>query len=431
MTATKQMTLYPSDRPRQRNTELTSTFRDNVTLPIHRWFRYSAGFSALWVRELIEKQKRKGKRRILDPFAGSGTVLLEGESANVEAVGIEAHPFVARIARTKLFWRERPKQFREHALNILCEAKKLKPKERTHGRLVEKCFPREYLLRLEALRQAWEIAADGSPCAELTWLALVSVLRACSPVGTAQWQYILPKKSKAKVLEPYSAFEAKVFLMSGDMEMRQKQDHGPGAKLYWEDARSCDSLPDGWADLIITSPPYANNYDYADATRLEMTFLGQVKGWGELQDAVRKYLVRSCTQHVCSLNGQTYTLIRDPILEPIHKELFTTCRQLEREREKHGGKKAYHTMIAAYFLDMAKAWVALRRVSSTGSLVCCVVGDSAPYGIYVPVDKWLGQLALAAGFRSCFFEKTRDRNIKWKNRKHRIPLHEGRMWVEG
>jgi hypothetical protein len=29
------------------------------------------------------------------------------------------------------------------------------------------------------------------------------------------------------------------------------------------------------------------------------------------------------------------------------------------------------------------------------------------------------------------FEKTRDRNIKWKNRKHRVPLCEGRLWVEG
>jgi len=61
-----------------------------------------------------------------------------------------------------------------------------------------------------------------------------------------------------------------------------------------------------------------------------------------------------------------------------------------------------------------------------------VVGDSAPYGIYVPVDKWLGELAISAGFKSYYFEKTRDRNVKWKiSRKHKVPLHEGRLWVEG
>ena len=40
-------------------------------------------------------------------------------------------------------------------------------------------------------------------------------------------------------------------------------------------------------------------------------------------------------------------------------------------------------------------------------------------------------LAIAAGFKSFTFEKTRDRNVKWKNRKHRVPLQEGRLWVEG
>ena len=41
------------------------------------------------------------------------------------------------------------------------------------------------------------------------------------------------------------------------------------------------------------------------------------------------------------------------------------------------------------------------------------------------------KLAIAAGFGNPRFEKTRDRNVKWKNRKHRVPLSEGRFWVEG
>ena len=88
-------------------------------------------------------------------------------------------------------------------------------------------------------------------------------------------------------------------------------------------------------------------------------------------------------------------------------------------------------MIAAYFWDMARVWVQLRRVAAEGCRVCFVVGDSAPYGIHVPVERWMGELALAAGFRSYAFVKTRDRNVKWKNRKHRVPLHEGQLWVEG
>lgn len=55
--------------------------------------------------------------------------------------------------------------------------------------------------------------------------------------------------------------------------------------------------------------------------------------------------------------------------------------------------------------------------------------DSAPYGIYIPVDRWLGELAMAAGFKSYDYTKLRDRNTKWKNRKHRVPLQEGILWV--
>ncbi len=411
--------------------DVTSTFQDNLALPIHRWFRYSAGFSALWVRDLIEKQKSEGRHRVLDPFAGSGTVVLEGEGCQVESIGIESHPFVSRIAKAKLQWRQSANEFHALARLVLDKALKNTPKAYNYPPLIEKCYPPATLDALDSLRRAWKDNSDRSPASELVWLVLVAILRECSPVGTAQWQYVLPKKTKAKNLHPHGAFRAKTSLFNGDMVWRQGQPPGPSGVIECDDARTCSSVPDDWADLVISSPPYANNYDYADATRLEMTFMGDVDGWGCLQDTVRKHLVRSCTQHVSPLVKMTFEIVSSPILAPIAKELTETCKKLERERESHGGKKNYHTMIAAYFKDMAEVWMALRRVTTRGTVVCFVVGDSAPYGVYVPVDRWLGELAVAAGFKSFTFEKTRDRNVKWKNRKHRVPLHEGRLWVKG
>ena len=72
----------------------------------------------------------------------------------------------------------------------------------------------------------------------------------------------------------------------------------PLAKLCVDDARKCTTVPDGWPTLVITPPPYANHYDYADATRLEMAFMGEIRGWGGLQETVRRHLVRACSQHV-------------------------------------------------------------------------------------------------------------------------------------
>lgn len=426
----EQMALFGDAEPPKKG-DTTSTFSDNLSLPVNRWFRYSAGFSATWVSQLITEEKLRGRQRVLDPFAGSGTVLLEGEACDVQAVGVEAHPFIVRVARAKLSWREDPVTFRDYALSVLRTAKKLGRDEPSYPPLVEKCFPADVLLQLDSLRRAWLLGADGSPLSELTWLAMISILRVCSPVGTAQWQYVLPKKRKTKCIGAYEAFRAKVDLMSRDMSTRQIRGFRPRAILYQDDARECSPLRSDCADLIITSPPYANNFDYADATRLEMSFMGEVRGWGDLQDTVRKHLVRSCTQHVSKMSRETPRLLEDPALDPIRKDLEKVCEALEVEREKHRGRKPYHTMVAAYFNDMAKTWRALRRVADGGALVCFVVGDSAPYGVHVPVDRWLGELAVAAGFTTYTFEKTRDRNVKWKNRKHRVPLHEGRLWVKG
>ncbi len=412
-------------------TDTSSTFADNLSSPIHRWFRFTAGFSATWVRELIEQEKPSGKQHVLDPFAGSGTVLLEGERCGMESIGIEAHPFLARVARAKLCWRESPKVFREYASMVLHEAKSLGGQQEGYPDLIQRCFPPETLSRLDSLHRAWEANADGSPPSELVWLALISIIRDCSPVGTAQWQYVLPNKTKANTIDPFRGFSDKVLIMSADMAKRQKLDHGPPAALHQADARECSSVAEGWADLVITSPPYANNYDYADATRLEMSFLGDVSRWRDLHDAARRHLVCSCTQHAAKLDCTARDILNDPLLSPIQSEIVKVCERLQGEREHHGGRKPYHKMIAAYFRDMAKAWNTLRRVTSEGAKVCFVVGDSAPYGVYVPVDRWLGELSVAADFKSYTFEKTRDRNIKWKNRKHRVPLHEGRLWIRG
>ena len=413
--------------------DLSSTFNHNLSLPVHRWFKFSAGYSAKWCGELIRKEKMNGRTKVLDPFLGSGTTLIESEFAGVDGIGIEAHPFIARIARAKQKWSQSPEEFLVFAQKILNEAKDKSPSNlEKYPDVVRRCFPDEVLFKLDALKDALEKKSNKkNPAFDLVWLALVTTLRTSSPVGTAQWQYLLPNKSK-RAKDPFVAYNEKILLIYNDMLATQIEfSKSSVGNIFWEDARLCKSVPDSWADLVITSPPYANNYDYADATRLEMSFFGDVSSWGDLQETVRKYLVRACTQHVARFSVPIDDVLNDSVLLPIQKEIKEVCSKLEKERHLHGGKKPYHAMIAYYFKDLAEVWIALRKKTSEGALVCFVIGDSAPYGIYVPVDRWLGELAIAAGFKSFHFEKTRDRNVKWKNRKHRVPLHEGRLWVNG
>ena len=112
----------------------TTTFADNMKVPVHRWYRYSAGYSSEWATSLA---RHWGSRRVLDPFGGSGTTVLAAQELAVESVGVEVHPMVARIARAKLRWTEDPDELRARVAEVLSAAAVGKPVEVPGSPLVE------------------------------------------------------------------------------------------------------------------------------------------------------------------------------------------------------------------------------------------------------------------------------------------------------
>jgi hypothetical protein len=432
-----QQSLFPEDESRhsvQKIHSRSGTFTDNMKLPIHRWFRYSAGFSAEWVeQEILAYKSNDAQINVLDPFAGSATTLLAAELVKTKAVGFEPHPFIYRVAKAKLGWNVDTKQLREVYREIIRKAGEgITESKRFEVPLLRKCFTSDSLNKLDSLKDVYLSEFDNEHAEnEMIWLGITSIIRACSTAGTAQCQYVLPNKKKSKVLEPFEAFTLKMEQMIEDITYAKHKNWLSNSEIINTDARDPEYKEIELFDLVITSPPYPNNYDYADATRLEMTFWGDIQGWGELHSAVRQYLLRSCSQHSAKEKLQLDDLLQDDVLLPIKDEITESCKKLEKIRLAKGGRKTYHTMVAAYFTDLGNVFHALRPRLRKGGRMCFVVGDSAPYGVYLAADKWLGELALSAGFKSYSFEKIRYRNIKWKNRKHRVPLHEGRLWIEG
>lgn len=418
-------------RSQVRRAARRGTFVDNMKLPVHRWFRYSAGFSAEWAEQQIAALCGSDAL-VLDPFVGSGTTLLAAKRLGVASVGIEAHPFVASIAEIKLAQACTGAALREAGAVLRQLAEGHDQPETSDNSLLQRCYTPEAFGQLQALRRAWETQEEMPDALhKMLWLALTAILRECSGVGTAQWQYVLPNKSKKVVRSPFEAFSAKVALFAEDLDALSPSGSTPSTLITGDARTQQTKIQPGSVDVVLTSPPYPNNYDYADATRLEMTFWGDVERWGDLHDAVRQYLMRSCSQHTAKEKLVLDQLLADPGIDPIRAELTDVCTDLDRVRHTRGGKKTYHTMVAAYFVDLAAVWSQLRRVCKDGAQVCFVIGDAAPYGVYVPAEKWLGELAVANGFKDWSFDKIRDRNIKWKNRKHQVPLKEGYLWVQG
>ena len=428
-----QLTFLEEDQrvPPNAKPSRSGTFVDNLTLPIHRWFRYSAGFAAQWVGQVLNDWLIKPGDVVLDPFAGSGTVSVVCDSIGVTSVGVEAHPVVSRICRAKLLWATPPERLAAFASSVLGHAHGRKPDLSLYPELIHRSFDPDTLAALDNMKFSWLALRDSSPESELVWLALTSILRSTATAGTAQWQYILPNKTKKNVLQPSRAFSQQLEVMKSDIRWMQAKAMASNADIIAGDARKLSDYIPAKIDAVITSPPYANNYDYADALRFEMTFWGDVNGWGDIHDAVRKHLIVSSSQHSSRERLKSDEILDSELLQPIRSELAEVMEKLAVIRETRGGKKHYHTMVGAYCRDISLVLRQLRLVCKPGAKMCWVIGDSAPYGIYCPIEKWIADLAVASGFNQPRFEKLRDRNIKWKNRKHRVPLKEGLLWIEG
>ncbi|MFZ1203647.1 MAG: DNA methyltransferase, partial [Candidatus Acidiferrales bacterium] len=160
-TAQTQGSLFPTQVDERVSLSTSSTFISNMDLPVHRWIRYSAGFSAEWVESVIsEARPSLGEVRVFDPFCGSGTTLVASETAGVEAWGIEAHPFVFRIAHAKLAWRSDPDAYLRKIADLLRAAREVKPNLDEYPSLIRKCYDRDALLQLDKLRRAFEHVRD-------------------------------------------------------------------------------------------------------------------------------------------------------------------------------------------------------------------------------------------------------------------------------
>jgi hypothetical protein len=212
-----QIPLFDSEPDPEVSLSTSSTFVSNMSLPVHKWFRYSAGFSADWVESVIKSMP--GDVRVFDPFSGSATTLLAAEAAGAESWGLEAHPFVYRVARAKLAWRTDAQAYLRKIEELKRASKYAKPDIAAYPSLIRKCYEDEALKQLDALRQGYEDIRDDSPASELAWLTLVAILRKVSTAGTAQWQYILPKKRKRAPADVATAFEAFVRVIYHDMRL--------------------------------------------------------------------------------------------------------------------------------------------------------------------------------------------------------------------
>ena len=398
------------------------SFKDSRKSPIHRWFEYPAGYSHRLVEVMIRRYNLGPESLLVDPFLGSGTTTLSASSAGIASVGVEAHKFVAWVAKTKCTAWNHGQLLRVYDgfLDRLTDGGGV---DGIYPDLIYKCFTNKALKTLTSIKRAIE---DLGPNSDFFKLALVATLRNASIAGTG-WPYIAPTKYGRKATRPdaLEEFKKRCKLMLDDVK---KTELKAPPKVVAGDSRHLSRHVSGGADLVVTSPPYLNNYDYADRTRFETYFMGIYSDWGDITRHVRNRLMTAATTQVTVARDSekaTMPTIRE-ISPTVHKDISQLVRRMSSMRGIKPGKKRYDLMTGGYFEDLALSLVEMNAVIRPGGHAVIVLGDSAPYGVHVRTDKLVGRIAKAAGFKSYKIDLLRERGGKWRSnpQRHHVELRE-------
>lgn len=418
------------------------TFKDSLRAPIHNWFTYPAGFSYKAVQASFKKFGVQKGSIVYDPFMGSGTTNIVAKKHSIDSYGVEAHPFVFRIARTKLNWEIDNKIIKEINSEIKSEVIKTeRVKESEINALLSNEFP-ELLLRCYEDRTLYDLMLIknyilsrhfSSGIEDFLFVGLTSILRQVSMAATG-WPYIAPKKQKTSSVNKNAVIEFynQILRMSDDLIITRNEADKDYLKsrheVYCADSRNVhDLIETDFIDHVFTSPPYLNNFDYADRTRLELYFWGEAKTWGDISRDIRTKLITSATTQI-SRDDKRY-ILSEEIKSSCPKEydfLIESSNKLSAIRLTKGGKKSYDHLVSGYFNDIFKIISEVYRVMKRKSTAVFVLGDSAPYGIHIPTDELIGKIGVGIGFSDYSIQELRKRGDKWKNnpQRHGIKLRE-------
>lgn len=358
----------------------------NRKVPILRIFRYKEAFSFGLVEFLIKKLELDSDDYIFDPFAGMGTTMFSASFFNIPAIGIDKLPLAVFVAKTlPKFLSLEKEEFEQVWKSIKAGVEYAKPAYvATDVSIMKKAFREDILLLLRKIKGKIETLEE--PYKSVFLLLLLSVLEECSFVSK-DGQFLRIRREK-KISNPLDAIERKVEQVKQDLTWLDEFYPSYRRKSYYDvylaDARDMSEVKfRKKPTAVITSPPYANRYDYTRTYSLELCF-HFVENFEQLK-AIRFGILRS---HIESKVGKN-EIPPHPIIQEVVEVL--SMKKLNNPK--------IPSMIIGYFVDMKQVIENLYNILAPKAQVAMVVDNVRFEGEMIPVDLILSEIAEEIGFK--------------------------------
>ncbi|MBD3561758.1 hypothetical protein H6S82_23360, partial [Planktothrix sp. FACHB-1355] len=184
------------------------------------------------------------------------------------------------------------------------------------------------------------------------------------------------------------------------------------AKLHLMSSEKMLPLANESVSICITSPPYLNNFDFAEMTRMQLYFWRYASSWKEITERVRRRLIVNTTTAPTDLKRNQH-LFSESLSKCFRSEIQPLVEALKQQKQLRKGKKDYYLLLYPYFAQMQSVIRELKRVLRPQSPVHLVVADAALYGVHIQTDKLLAQLMQENGFQVLKIETLRARGSRW------------------
>ena len=388
-------------------------FGKNKDVLVHRWYPFVEGYSKEFIEDILHELPFT-PQCALEPFCGSGTTPVELQNHNIKCYSFEVSPFMHLLAKVKL---ERTYdeatliRFRNKVADSLARPmpdirkKELVPFGDT---LVRKDGMKKWNFHDSSLdgildiRYAIRTEVDDDRYYKLFTIALSSIILQASNLFRNGKCLSYKKGWETRIISRDEIH--RLFLNQLDTVIYEDVKTLSSQRATVCNADICclsdvresiENVEDDSLDLIITSPPYLNSRDYTDIYMLELKVLQLVNSHEELQ-TLRKSTLRS---HVQVKYGN---------VRPIDNLRLVECLSDMRKSDKKNWNSDIPNMVCGYFEDMQHLFSVFSRKMRKGGVIYFNVANSAYFGVEVPVDMIISDIAEGCGMKVREIRKARD-----------------------
>ncbi|MBS1530774.1 MAG: DNA methylase [Bacteroidetes bacterium] len=362
--------------------EKAKSKRQNTRYSVHGLHEYKGKFNPQVVKVLYNIFGIKPGDKILDPFCGSGTSLVEAAHSHIDALGTDINPLAVMIANAKIAslnmpWR-RLLDLKKSFFEIFDRLKDdIVLSNDTRTQYLRSWFPEDTLIKMEALRLA--TSSIEEPANSIFLIIVSNLLR----------EYSLQEPSDLRIRRRNSPFPEKPFIAAIENSIdsfvhqlkRFQSDFGIMSSkntAYNLDIRIFDEKEIKQKesfDFAITSPPYATALPYIDTQRLSLVWLNLINA-SQIKELESELIGSREFKMKLEQEKWNTNLHKNKLNLP--ESIHTFCKKLSNSLISSDGfrKKALPSLLYRYFYDMEVAFQSVYNQLKPEKYFALIVGHN-------------------------------------------------------